>query len=121
MAPPEIPGPISICSAAAEDVLAGASVPNVGAEVIDAEDAWGGARVGKSVKLDTLDEGVHPITRGKVTTPTLLVQQAVLSLQHHRSLSARPLSHGVIRAMPKESRTWSQTLRHLLMFISSSA
>jgi hypothetical protein len=46
------------------------------------------------------------------TSPTPEPQHAVLSPQHQRSLSARPL-HDVIRVFPVRSRVCSQMLRQL--------
>jgi hypothetical protein len=58
-------------------------------------------KVAELVALDIPDESVPPLISAKLTTPALLVQQAVPSPQHHLSLSARPILHGVIRATPK--------------------
>jgi hypothetical protein len=117
--PPVTLGSSPVFPTAADGVLFGASVSVVEVEAVEADDTLEtGAVVGRPARLD---DTAAPIICGNFTTPTLLVQQAVLSPQHHRSLSARPLSQGVIRAMPKESRTWSQTLRQLGLSMLSSA
>lgn len=107
IAPPESPDFLLVPAAREVDVAdAEAAVP-VG-EVEDALDV---------AELTMLDEIEPPRTCANLITPTLLVQHALLSPQHHRSLSARPV-HGVNGAFPKAPRTWSHTLRQSLLVTS---
>jgi hypothetical protein len=114
MAPPESPELFSFSSAAEEDAVADTPVPDAD-DTVDAKTEFGvaeaaafddvldaAAEVAELAALGMLEESVPPpITCARLTTPTLLVQQVVLSPQHHLSLSARPRLHGVIRATPK--------------------
>jgi hypothetical protein len=63
---------------------------------------------------DDAAEDTAPLPKicARRTSPTPEPQHAVLSPQHQRSLSARPL-HDVIRVFPVRSRVCSQMLRQL--------
>ncbi|KAF1936309.1 hypothetical protein EJ02DRAFT_427629 [Clathrospora elynae] len=84
---PESPEPSPVFSGASEDWVAGAPVPDAAVEaefgdadvvVLDAAVLETAVEVTELTALETLDDTAPPITYAKRTTPTLLVQQALL-------------------------------------------
>jgi hypothetical protein len=64
---------------------------------------------------DDTEDTTPPKICARYTVPMPELQQAKLSLQHQRSLSARPVQ-GYTCALPKLSRVCSQMARHLPPF-----